>query len=138
MTLHLQFQITCKEESLLLFSNDPDDMKSWITALDSTIRFIKIQISLDVQVQCNLRFTWNTNILSVPGPGNIKKFPNAYMMFLSLVHYIQGNWITIVLLYENQAAIKLQWGEDHYGNKENWKNREINRYQMLEWKRFDG
>ncbi|XP_048780867.2 rho guanine nucleotide exchange factor 39-like [Ostrea edulis] len=32
------FKITCKEESLLLFSNDPDDMKSWITALDSTIR----------------------------------------------------------------------------------------------------
>ncbi|XP_061174840.1 rho guanine nucleotide exchange factor 39-like [Saccostrea echinata] len=32
------FKITCKDESLLLFSNDPDDMKSWIKELDSAIR----------------------------------------------------------------------------------------------------
>uniref|UniRef100_K1R8D2 Uncharacterized protein n=1 Tax=Magallana gigas TaxID=29159 RepID=K1R8D2_MAGGI len=32
------FKITCKDESLLLFSNDPEEMKSWTNELDSAIR----------------------------------------------------------------------------------------------------
>lgn len=39
--MHIFFfqQITCKDESLLLFSNDPEEMKSWTNELDSAIRF---------------------------------------------------------------------------------------------------
>nr|XP_022335356.1 rho guanine nucleotide exchange factor 39-like isoform X1 [Crassostrea virginica]XP_022335357.1 rho guanine nucleotide exchange factor 39-like isoform X1 [Crassostrea virginica]XP_022335358.1 rho guanine nucleotide exchange factor 39-like isoform X1 [Crassostrea virginica]XP_022335359.1 rho guanine nucleotide exchange factor 39-like isoform X1 [Crassostrea virginica]XP_022335360.1 rho guanine nucleotide exchange factor 39-like isoform X1 [Crassostrea virginica]XP_022335361.1 rho guanine nuc len=32
------FKITCKDESLLLFSNDPEEMKSWTNELGSAIR----------------------------------------------------------------------------------------------------
>lgn len=61
--MHIFFsqQITCKDESLLLFSNDPEEMKSWTNELDSAIRFnpdvfilVKYLYFININLHCIL------------------------------------------------------------------------------------
>lgn len=62
--MHIFFsqQITCKDESLLLFSNDPEEMKSWTNELDSAIRFnpdvfilVKYLYFINLNLHCILK-----------------------------------------------------------------------------------